>query len=281
MPDDKQNGLELLAFRTASCPAFAKIKKFSESPSPKSTVIGCTTISIAEQSVDAAYSDALSYIQDDEVHSPFLESYPEEFGPQNIEFLLRFINKALPEGSKIADNSMDSIVEVCKDGVLPCLLLNSLVDKDMVDIRALNQPGTEKGSLSFEERQQNQILCIKSLAVSSPMSSQMRLDPAELANGDLEATLKLLWTVVDLATVNRVDVHRFPELRALQQEDEDIFDFLQSSTNDLLLRWVNFVLEQNQSDFGRINNIGDDLADPKAFLEIQKCLFPGTASWSE
>jgi len=186
-----------------------------------------------------------------------------------FQFLIRFANRVLPVEFRF-ERDLDQVVRLCGDGVVQCLMLNELVVPEMVDIRALNIPAGE--ALTFEERCENHILCLNSL-MSISQHQQRKLDPEALAHGDLDVCLELLWRIVDLATVHRISVHRFPELRALQGDDEDIFRFLQLSTEELLLRWVNFTLSASDATKS-VQNIGDDLSDARIFLELQSILHP-------
>lgn len=58
------------------------------------------------------------------------------------------------------------------------------------------------------------------------------------------AVMALLWLIIRAGMLNSVSVQKTPELGVLQRDDENLPDLLQLSAEELLLRWVNFALEQ-------------------------------------
>ena len=257
VPDDRQEGLELGSVRTVSCPVFPKYKPTPQRDSPVSVAVGVPTEDVLE----------MGSLAEEE------EFYEE---PGDACFVMRFANRLLPEEFRMEEGNVEELKEMCMDGVMPCLLLNHAVAPEMVDERALNV-GTTEGALTVEERMQNHILCLNSLAaVSHSVSHNARrgkLSAEVLAQGDGEASLELLRRIVHHATVEKIHVHRFPELRELQEEEEDIFHFLQRTPEELLLRWTNFTLTQSETQ-QRIKNLEGDLSDPRIFLELQMSIQP-------
>lgn len=75
--------------------------------------------------------------------------------------------------------------------------------------------------------------------------------------------------VTDLYDAQEMIVQHKKELRILQEENEDIFNFLQLPPEDILLRWVNFVLEQTDEIFEPVKNFEGDFADCRVFLGLQ------------
>lgn len=288
VPEDNHQGVELGTFRMESCPALAasigqgrfrmspESQSFVKSVSTPEDVLGIklpsfkfgpqgesndipTPLLIQTANFSTASNSEESSLQDSVVQ--------EE--PEKSRFLVRFVNTVLPDTFE-SESDLDTIAEIFQSGVLPCILLNALMG-EMVDIRAVN---TSESALSFAERRQNHILCLNSLAtVSQRPSSHLKAE--DLANGSTEACINLLWRIINLSTIHKIDVHRYPELRQLQEEDEDIFDFLQLSPEDLLLRWVHHLISQS-SDFPSmpIGNLADDLSDAQVFLKLQQVILP-------
>lgn len=185
---------------------------------------------------------------------------------QEFDFLIRFANAYLKEQDQMKEQDLLNCVETCSQGAIPCLLLDAL-EPDTVDVRALNIP-TPDHELTNLEKKQNHILCISSLASISNSKHTDVLDPEKLVNSDKQSILSLLWRIVNSATLEKIDVHRVQGLRALQQEEEEISHFLELSSEDLLLRWVNYRLSQTQ-DTEQISNLAEDLKDCSVYLKLQ------------
>lgn len=305
VPDDRQEGVELGTFRAVSCPTFPKFimeENLSPMSETRSLPVGnClnsgTTSPLANsdspESVQAGADDAsegsFEFVPNVEGKEERISVSPEPLRMESAEscpteeivpveetlafqFLVRFANRVLPEEFRFIQE-LDQVVQLCGDGVVPCLLLNSLLMPEMVDVRALNFP-TGDVCLTFAEKLENQILCLNSL-MSVSTSQQENLKAEALAQGDVDACLSLLWRIIDSATLRRIDVHRFPQLRALQGDHEDIFHFLQRTPEALLLRWVNFTLTQSDNEAATpIQDIGADLSNPKILLKLQSMIQP-------
>lgn len=134
----------------------------------------------------------------------------------------------------------DEILGASRDGVLPCKLLGTLLP-DAIDGRAVNiaHKGVE---LSEQEILENHALCLSS--VKALGGSVEDLSPSELMSANRHAVMALLWLIIRAGALQSVNVRKIPELGVLQKEDENLPDLLQLSAEELLLRWVNFALEQ-------------------------------------
>lgn len=188
---------------------------------------------------------------------------------QEFDFLIRFANAYLKEQDQLKEHDPLDCVETCSQGAIPCLLLNAL-EPETVDVRALNIP-TPDHELSVLEKKQNHILCISSLASISNSKHTDVLDPEKLVKSDKQSILSLLWRIVNSATLEKIDVHRVQGLRALQQEEEEISHFLELSSEELLIRWVNYRLPQTH-ETKQISNLVEDLNDCSVYLKLQNAL---------
>lgn len=75
-------------------------------------------------------------------------------------------------------------------------------------------------------------------------------------------------------------MRRMRELRILQEENEEIFELLQLKSEDLLLRWINFCLEEmNEGDSNlTVQNFEEDLKDCRVYLLLQNYADPDACS---
>ena len=280
IPDNQLRGVELRTFRSESYSRLTKLGSTAKKGAltlPPSVSYHPTAKEALGANVGTDSPDASEYLgvecleESSETMSPMEGSESWEEGP-SFAFLLRFANRALPEEYHFREGDFSQFLELCEDGVVFCFLLNRAVMPDMVDIRALNVPSPE-GPLSFEEKCQNHILCLNSLAAVSHIPQQ-RLDPTQLAKGEPSCCVEHLCRIVRAATIARLDAHRSPELRALQGDEEDIFNFLQLTPQELLLRWVHFTLAEG--DTADVDEEGASvLADPVILLKLQNRLHPG------
>ncbi|GMH40509.1 hypothetical protein BSKO_08413 [Bryopsis sp. KO-2023] len=192
------------------------------------------------------------------------------------DFLARLINRRLGEDADLVGMlpvkvGSNDIFDACASGVLSCKLINSFV-VEAVDERALNLPSDAAG-LRMSDMRENHRLGLNSLRTLCRISD---LDDAKLARGEADQILKLLWQIVRVGLLQDVDVRRTRELRILQNDDEDIFHMLQLTPETLLLRWINFCIEQSGLDgsIAPIQNFGEHLKDCKAYLAIQHRVSP-------
>eukprot|EP00210_Caulerpa_lentillifera_P001442 g1384.t1 len=288
--DNRQEGVELGAVHTASYPSLKKLptmKKSSPLVSPfvkndysqmdvesvqdSDTVASDVTETLISSIVlPVSESKSSCSVQSNTADSAFTPPVSTSFTSseeQEFNFLIRFANEYINDESFcLEDQDFPSCIEACGQGAIPCLLLNAL-EPETVDIRALNIP-TSDHDLSFQEKKQNHILCINSLATISTAKETEILNPEKLVEGDKASILNLLWRIVNSATLGRIDVHRIRGLRALQEDEEDISHFLDLSSEDLLIRWVNWRLSQ-ADNHQPIANLVKDLNDCSIYLKLQ------------
>ena len=281
IPDDRLRGVELRTFRSASYPGLTKLGSTANKgalslpsavsyPPAEKEALGTD---VSTDSPDTSEYLGVECLEESSETISLEEGSESWVDGTSFAFLLRFANRVLPKEHQFREGDFEQFLELCENGVVFCFLLNQAVMPDMVDIRALNLPSPE-APLSFEEKCQNHILCLNSLAAVSPMPQQ-RLDPAQLAKGEASCCVEHLWRIVRAATVARLDAHRSPELRALQGDEEDIFNFLQLTPEELLRRWVHFTLAEGDANVDEQRESASVLTDPVILLKLQNRLHPG------
>ncbi|KAK3753038.1 hypothetical protein QZH41_014994 [Actinostola sp. cb2023] len=155
-----------------------------------------------------------------------------------------------------SSNNYKQMFEKVKDGILLCKMINATVP-NTIDMRAVN-----KKNLKVFTIHENQTLVINS--ASSIGCHLVNIGPEDLANGKQHLVLGLLWQVIRIGLFSKITLTDIPGLRRLLREGEDFSVLHKMSPEELLIRWVNYHLEQAGSG-RRINNFSGDIEDSEAY----------------
>jgi len=159
----------------------------------------------------------------------------------------------------------DEFFSAVHDGILLCKLINDAVP-DTIDDRALN---TKK--LSTFTIHENQTLAINS--AKGIGCSVVNIGPKDLMDGTKHLILGLVWQIVKIGLLSKINLTVHPELYRLLQPGETLEDLLKLPAEQLLLRWVNYQLAQAGSS-KRIKNFQGDIADSEAYSILLKQIGP-------
>ena len=157
-----------------------------------------------------------------------------------------------------------SVATACMDGVLLCKLLNAMVP-GTIDERVI------KLRVSDEEdvKQNMQLVLMSAKGVGCPV---IGVKAKDLYTGQVPKILALMWDLVKVGLLAKVNVVRHPELFSLQSRDEEMASFSRLPPETLLLRWINH--HATAGGAPAVTNFGGDLSDGVALTHLLAQLEP-------
>ncbi|XP_078266544.1 plastin-1-like [Rhinoraja longicauda] len=186
-------------------------------------------------------------------------SYEEE---EKVAFV-NWINKALegdPDCKHLIpmDPNHDRLFSAVGDGILLCKMIN-LSQPDTIDERVINKKKLTPFTIS-----ENLNLTLNS--ASAIGCTVVNIGAEDLKEGRHHLVLGLLWQIIKIGLFADIELTRNEALIGLLREGEELEVLLTLSPEDLLLRWVNYHLEN--AEFGKITNFSQDIKDSKAFFHL-------------
>jgi len=159
----------------------------------------------------------------------------------------------------------DALFNAVNDGTLLCKLINDSVP-NTIDERAMN-----KQNLNVFKKHENQSLAINSAA--SIGCSTVNIGAQDLIDGTHYIVLGLLWQVIKIGLLSKVNLKLHPELYRLLEPGETLEDLMKLGAEQILLRWVNYHLKAAGSN-KRINNFSGDIKDSEAYTILLNQVAP-------
>ncbi|XP_064194774.1 plastin-1 [Anguilla rostrata] len=192
-------------------------------------------------------------------------SYSDE---EKVAFV-NWINKALaddPDCKHLVpmDPENESLFKSVRDGILLCKMIN-LSQPDTIDERVIN---TKK--LTTFTMTENLVLALNS--ASAIGCTVINIDAQDLKDGKPHLVLGLLWQIIKIGLFADIEISRNEALIALLEEGEELDHLLSRSPEELLLRWVNYHLDQ--AGWQPISNFSDDIKDSKAYFHLLDQISP-------
>ncbi|KAG5847349.1 plastin-1 [Anguilla anguilla] len=192
-------------------------------------------------------------------------SYSDE---EKVAFV-NWINKALaddPDCKHLVpmDPENESLFKSVRDGILLCKMIN-LSEPDTIDERVIN---TKK--LTTFTMTENLVLALNS--ASAIGCTVINIDAQDLKDGKPHLVLGLLWQIIKIGLFADIEISRNEALIALLEEGEELDHLLSRSPEELLLRWVNYHLDQ--AGWQPISNFSDDIKDSKAYFHLLDQISP-------
>ena len=240
-------------------------------------------ISVQENSVrEKQPVDPLSSMEVTEV-----EECQNEFAKENLELehhysmvervsFTNWINEQLKhdELSKpylpINPDCESDLFEKLSDGIVFCRMLQ-LVSPDLINQRAINKTIKHQ----FHKIENQNLVLNTATSIGCVVVNQ---DVTGLIDEVPYLQLGLLWQIIRAGLFCKIQVNKSPEifdaLRSILADDESKADLQAMSPEEILLRWVNYHLEQNENYEGEpIRNFGQDIKDSTAYQHLLQQLF--------
>eukprot|EP01139_Manchomonas_bermudensis_P010432 Amastigsp_a340456_90.p1 type:complete len:632 gc:universal Amastigsp_a340456_90:2001-106(-) len=178
-----------------------------------------------------------------------------------------YINQALGHDPDLADRlPMDimsmALFPACNDGILLCKLINDAVPDTIhpkaINVRALN-------AFKIVENQNLVINSAKAIGCNV-----VNLGQDDLTEGKHTQILGLIWQIIRIGLLNKINLANHPELFRLLEDGETLDDLRKLPPDQLLLRWMNYHLKRAEAagtnpNRKRVANFGPDVADSEAY----------------
>ena len=163
------------------------------------------------------------------------------------------------------------VFEEMKDGLVLCKLINKAVP-ETIDERALN-----KGKLTAFQRTENQNVAIASAKAIGCQA--VAIGPSDIESGNAKMLLGLVWQILKIDLLAKVNIQKTPEIFRLAKKDEDIPELKKLKPEEILLRWLNYQMDRAEST-RHCANLGSDLRDGEILTVLFHQLAPTIADLS-
>ncbi|RGB42537.1 fimbrin [Rhizophagus diaphanus] len=190
----------------------------------------------------------------------------------------RHINQALAGDPHVSDkipidtNTMQ-LFDECKDGLILAKLINDSVP-DTIDERVLNVPGKGKNINKFKMTENNNLVIFSAKGIGCNV---VNIGSADLIEGREHLILGLIWQIIKIGLLNKIDIKLHPELYRLLEDDETLEQFLKLPPDQILLRWFNYHLKAAKWD-RRVTNFSTDVKDGENYTVLLNQLKPEICS---
>ena len=165
------------------------------------------------------------------------------------------LKELLPMNPKTSD-----LFEKVESGLLLCKMVND-AEPETIDERAINK----KQPLNIFQKKEN-----LNLAISAAKSIGCRLvnvNPQLIFDKREHIILGLIWQVVRIKYLAKINLKETPYLLTIKEADEDISSLLKLPPEQLLLRWFNYHLKKSEYK-KEITNFSSDLKDGMAYTYL-------------
>lgn len=197
-----------------------------------------------------------------------------EFAQEEVTGYVNHINQLLA-----GDPDLDYVLPICpddgslfdalKDGVVLCKFVNKCKEGTILE-QVIVKPSQGKKFNEYSQgyNRQGAIGAAKSLGVNV-----INIGNDDIRDGTPHLVLGLVWQLVRLSLVKDVSLAQHPELYRLLKPGETLEEFLKLSPEQILLRWLNYHLE-NAGNSRRATNFTTDLKDSEILTVVLKQIAP-------
>jgi len=120
------------------------------------------------------------------------------------------------------------------------------------------------------------------LALSSIKSLGVKvgsIDSENIIRATPHLILGILWQLVKILLIKDIDLNKVPEILRLKEGEEEMDDLIKLDAEKLLVRWMNWHLN-NAGSKRRIANLGKDLSDGEVYTIVLNQIDPSCISTS-
>ncbi|KRY74298.1 Plastin-2 [Trichinella pseudospiralis] len=174
--------------------------------------------------------------------------------------------------------SGDDLYQKMVDGLIICKLINLAVP-ETIDERAINRK-----NLNTYTKRENLTLAVNSARAIG--CNIVNIDADDLAKGKPHLVLGLLWQIIRIGRLfvvsflffllwlfSQIDLVHVPGLFRLLDEGENLNDLQRLSPEQILMRWVNYHLQQAGVS-RKLNNFTTDVQDSFIYTHLLKQIAP-------
>lgn len=172
-----------------------------------------------------------------------------------------FLSQYLP-----LDPATNDLVDLAKDGVLLCKLINVAVP-GTIDERAINA----KKILNLWERNENHTLCLNSAKAIG--CTVVNIGTQDLVEGRPHLVLGLISQIIKIQLLADLNLKKTPQLVELVEDSQEVEELLSLPPEKVLLKWMNFHLQRGGYD-KTVKNFSSDVKDGRAYAYLLNVLAP-------
>merc|ERR1712226_115294 len=199
------------------------------------------------------------------------------YSKEEVRGFTQWINSQLKTHKKIGNERIpidtenpDDFFAKLGDGVALCLMLQKCSD-NLIDDRAINFKITHP-----IHKHENLNIAINSAAAIGCVTTGQH--PTFIIEGRPNMTLGLTWQIIRAGLFVKISLNENPHLMCLARDGETLDDLRKLSPEELLLRWVNYQLENNENYQGDpINNFSGDIKNSIAYQYLMEQIQPQNA----
>ncbi|KAJ1985872.1 fimbrin [Dimargaris cristalligena] len=193
---------------------------------------------------------------------------------EKAEFVIH-INQTLAGDKDIGsrmpiDENTMQVFDECRDGLLLSKLINHAVP-GTIDERVLNRG---KKLSPFQIIENNNLVVNSAKAIGC---SVVNIGSQDLIEGREHLILGLIWQIIKIGLLAKIDIKLHPELYRLLEEDETLEQFLKLPADAILLRWFNYHLKAANWN-RRVSNFSTDVKDGENYTVLLNQLVPSQCS---
>jgi hypothetical protein len=193
------------------------------------------------------------------------------YAQEEVEGFVDYINANLEEDPDLKgllplDGHNDSLFKAVHDGILLCKMCN-MASPNALDERVI-AVGKKLNTFSLLSNITLALSTAKSLGLSI-----VNIGPPDIRDGTPHLVMGLVWQLVRLALMKSITLTEHPELYRLLKDGESLADFLKLSPEQILLRWLNYHL-QNAGSPRVATNFTRDLSDSEILTTVLKQIAP-------
>ncbi|KAJ1909489.1 fimbrin [Tieghemiomyces parasiticus] len=193
---------------------------------------------------------------------------------EKAEFV-HHINQVLAGDSDVGtrlpiDPNNMQVFDECRDGLLLSKLINDAAP-GTIDERVLNRG---KKLSPFQVIENNNLVVNSAKAIGC---SVVNIGSQDLIEGREHLILGLIWQIIKIGLLAKIDIKLHPELYRLLEEDETLEQFLKLPADAILLRWFNYHLKA-ANWHRRVNNFSSDVKDGENYTVLLNQLVPAECS---
>lgn len=160
----------------------------------------------------------------------------------------------------------DDLFKKLGDGLLLCKMVN-LAQADTIDERVIVK-GKKLNTYSAAQNIDLALNSAKSIGIST-----INIGNTDIRDGTVHLVLGLTWQIVRMSLLKTVNLTNHPELFRLLKPGETLADLLKLSPEQILLRWLNYHLE-NAGSKRTANNFTTDLSDSEIMTIVLNKVAP-------
>lgn len=203
------------------------------------------------------------------------QSSQHSIDEEELEQFVLHINQVLKQDADISDRAnidphSHQLFQACQDGLVLSKLINDSAP-DTIDERVLNM-GPRLNP--FQMTENNNVVINSAKAIGC---SVVNIGSQDLIEGREHLVLGLIWQVIKVGLLAKVNLQLHPELYRLLQPGESLESLLKLPADELLLRWFNYHLRL-AGWHREVTNFSSDIRDSENYTVLLHQLCPADCS---